>query len=544
MRRLSLGVILSLLALGAAVDAIDLWRPIDGSSRELFRECDMGGIARNYAREGMHLLYPRIDWRGDGPGYVEMEFPIYPYAIAIGYRALGIHAQIGRVITYAVSLVTLGLFIALATYLLPPVGAVTATLFFIIDPLTVRLANAIQPEPLMLLGYIGAVYTYLRWLDEDTWWWYGWALFLTSLAVLAKAPAAHVGLVFLALTVWRRGWRAFLRPRLWILGIAALVPPALWYWHAHQFYLTYGNSLGASNHQHFTGLKVLTESRYVTGIARIEMSLVWMSSGLLAVAMALALGLRSRAFTCGLLWYAAILIYYLLIAGTSAETWASYYHIVSVPPAALLIGAAAAAVVERLRSRQAPRLAVPRLAWAMVVLLCVAAVQQVLRPGTPIAPLGVAALVGALVLIARRAAGAAALAALACLTMLAPVSALRQTVSEIHPHRFEPQYETAKAFAPLIPPGVLIAVSGEACVSKDESAYNSPWYLYWTDHKGFTPCVQDHTIPVVRALEARGARYFIADRAALAAQPGFEAEMRRAFTVESETSEAVLFKLD
>jgi len=68
---------LCLFLLGAGIRALDVWRPIDGSINPPWREADIASIARNYYREDMNLFSPRIDWRGDGPGYVEMEFPIY-----------------------------------------------------------------------------------------------------------------------------------------------------------------------------------------------------------------------------------------------------------------------------------------------------------------------------------------------------------------------------------------------------------------------------------------------------------------------------------
>jgi 4-amino-4-deoxy-L-arabinose transferase-like glycosyltransferase len=423
-----------------------------------------------------------------------MEFPLYPYAIAIGYRLFGFHEQIGRVISYVLSLATLLVFIALAAYVLPPPGAVVASLFFALDPIVIRVSNAMQAEPLMMFAYVAAVYAYIRWLDDDRWLWYGLALALTSLAILAKAPAAHLGIVFVFLTLWRQGWRAFRRPRLWVFAVAALIPPALWYARARGVWLTYGNSLGVSNHQHILGLATITHLHYIAGIARREAALVWMGAGALAVALALVIGPRPRFLGYGLLWYAAVFLYLLVIAGTSTDPWGAYYHIVAVAPAALLIGGAAAIAIERWRQPQHP--------------------------------------------------GRVATAALIGLLALIPVAALRRDILDIHPNQYVQWYATARQFTPLIPPGVTIAVSGAFCGGRPtESAYNQPWYLYWTDHKGFTPCIQDHTMPVVRSLIARGAQYFIVERSALAERPGFENEMRRTFPVVSETPIAILFRL-
>jgi 4-amino-4-deoxy-L-arabinose transferase-like glycosyltransferase len=540
-RGLRVGVVIALMIVGASVDAVDLWRPIDGTARELYRECDEAGIARNYARDGMHLLYPQIDWRGDGPGYVEMEFPLYPYTIAAGYRLFGFHEQIGRVVSYVLSLATLLVFIGLASYLLPMPGVIVASLFFALDPLIVRIANAIQAEPLMLFGYVCAAYAYIRWLDDDRWVSYGVALFFTAFAILAKAPAAHLGFVFLFLTVWRHGWRSLRRARLWLFAIVSLIPPALWYAHARGFWLTYGNSLGASNHHHIVGLATFTHLHYIAGISDLEVAFAWVGVGALAVVLALALSKRPwpAYFGYGLLWYAAVFLYYLVIAGTSADPWGTYYHVVSVPPVALLLGGAAAVAAERLR-HETP----VDHPWTVgLVVLIAIAIVQVVHPGVAALPIICAAGVSVALLVWRRSLAAASTGALVVLTAFAPILAIRQDIRDAHPHRYTAWYATARQFAPLIPPGVTIAVSGSYCVSPTESAYNSPWYLYWTDHKGFTPCVQDHTMPVVRSLMARGAQYFIVERKALASRPGFEAEMRSAFPVEAETPVAILFRL-
>ncbi len=43
-----------------------------------WRQADTQAIARNLAFEEFAPHRPRIDWRGDGPGYVETEAQIYP----------------------------------------------------------------------------------------------------------------------------------------------------------------------------------------------------------------------------------------------------------------------------------------------------------------------------------------------------------------------------------------------------------------------------------------------------------------------------------
>ncbi len=549
--RLPWRVVLCILALGAAVGAMNLWHPIDGRSWEVWRETDVGGIARNFAREGMHIMSPRIDWRRDGPGYVEMEFPIYPYVIALGYKVLGFHEQIGRVLSYLAALTTLFLFLRIAAFVLPPPGAVVAGVFFAVNPIAVRLATTIQPEPFMLLGYVGAMYAFIRWLDDDRWGWYWTALALTSFAILAKAPAAHIGLGFLFLALWRKGPRVLTDWRLWAFAIAALVPPALWYARAREFWLVYGNSLGASNHRHVVGLVAITNPGYIRQIVGIDVHYIWSFAALLAVGIAVAVGPRLPGLGYGLLWYAAVFIYFLVIAGTSAYPWGTYYHIVALPPVALLVGWSGAVIARRLREQDLRDWQRAGIAFLGITVAAGAANHFGLGAAIVLA----AAAAGAVLLVwqGRARAGndprtrqALATGALVSCLFVGFVSLLKITAAERHPHpaRSIAQYESARTFAPLIPSGVPIAVSGGYCVdAKTESAFESPWYFYWTDHKGFSLCTQDNTLATAHALAARGVHYYIVERWTFDWLPGFETAMRQNFTVLAETSDAVLFRL-
>src|SRR5579863_5616932 len=95
---------LAIVMLAAAVWAIDLWRPFDGRTRASWREADDAAVARNFYREGMNVLYPRIDWRGNGPGFAEMEFPLFPWTIAALYETFGFHEVLGRILAYTFAL--------------------------------------------------------------------------------------------------------------------------------------------------------------------------------------------------------------------------------------------------------------------------------------------------------------------------------------------------------------------------------------------------------------------------------------------------------
>ncbi len=491
-------VFLAVLILGGAVRLVDVFRPADGRVRESWRECDYAAVARNFAREGMNIFRPRIDWRGNGPGFAEMELPVIPWTMAVFYKIFGVHEVIGRVLMWVVSLLTLRVFFALARRFLPWEGAAAAGLFFALSPLSVRVSNSLQPEGLMLLLLLSGVFFFLRWLEGDGGLYYGLAAASTAGAILVKAPAAHIGILLAALLIRKKGWRALLRPETWAFGVLALLPAAAWYVHAHRLFLEFGNSLGVSNETHWLGWDLIRAPRRLlvlaVGVVRMEGVFVWTPLGAAFLAVSVFLRKKSEVSAMVIWWLAAIGLYYLAAIRTLGDHWAEYYHVVAVPPAALTFGAAAAWLASRRRSSE-------------------------------------------LLTFEKRLATGGFLLVLGFLSFL--------VVRDFHPRFYEPLFRCASAFAPSIPRGAPILVSGGP--SKDETgrpvAYNAPYFFYWLDLKGWNISSDTASTADVREYAARGARFFIAERGFLDGRPDLTRELRAVFPVAAECPEAVLFDL-
>jgi 4-amino-4-deoxy-L-arabinose transferase-like glycosyltransferase len=552
-------VFVCLFLLGAGLRAVNVLRPVDTTS---WRESDEASIARNYAREGMNPFYPRIDWRGDGPGYAEMEFPLYPWLIAICYKIFGIHEVTGRIITFIFSLVAMLFFFKLARYLLSETGAVIASLFFALSPLVINISNSLQPEGLMFLAYIVAVYYFLRWLDDDSWRNYGLALAATALAILGKATAAHIGIFFAMLVLSRWGLKALKQPRIWLFGAGALVPSFLWYTHAHKLWLTYGNSLGVSNETHWAGLDLFTNSAFILGIERAEVFYVWMPTGLILVVLAALLGKSEKAIKPSLYWLISIGIYYLIAARTTSDSWAIYYHVVSIPAVALMIGAGVEAITHLKYERKLLLLLILASVSLIAVLdfagfMHLAGFNSRLLVKLSIL-CGLTALLLLLLLFKRDDKAAEVIgsrhARLNTLVIyFAIVCAAATFLYQVKEVREEFQardaegklFACAQKFAPAIPENVLIVASGGACSDPTgfPVAYNSSYMFYWLDRKGFNLCVEQQSVAALKLLQTRGARYFVAEKSALRMKQGFEDELRRTFPLIAECDEAYLFQL-
>ena len=556
-------ILIALFLTGAGLRAIDLWHPVDGTIREPWRECDVASIARNFYREDARFLYPRIDWRGDGPGYAEMEFPVTPWAISVLYRVFGFHEVAGRILVYGFALLSLGIFFRLAAYLLPPGGAIAASLFFVLSPLAVRISNTLQPDGLMFLTYVLAVYAFVRWLDGGRWRDYTLALLATALTILAKASAAHLGVLFAVLLLWRQGWVGFRQVRVWALAVLSLAPALAWYAHAHGFWTHYGNSLGLSNEYHWIGWDFFTNPAFVRNILASDVFLVWMPTGLLVATFGIIMRFHEKATRIALAWMGAVAIFYAVASRTTGDAWAVYYHVVSVPAVALLFGVGVEALA-------AGRWRPTRMVLALGIVTVVVAVA-VLRlahldlgyeSGLRFVPVVVAAAAAfaALVLLVRRRAvsapeGTPAPTAFSMQFVALPVSflvpltfalQLNQIRVQARPDFMRGAYDCARQFAPLIPRGSLVLEGGAECYDQDgyPVAHNEPFMFYWLDRKGFNLCNEEQSLRAVAALRARGARFYMVKKVSLHHQPGYEHALRATYPVLSECTEFLLFSLE
>ena len=465
-------VVLVALALGTGLRIAYVHRPFDHRVRSPWRQADYIQIARNFDREGMNIFYPRIDWRGDGPGFVESEFPLIPWLAAWGFRVFGIHVQILRLVSSVLALASLFLFAWFATKLFPPLAASTATLLFAFNPLLFHLATSFQPEALLIPLSVLAGFLILRWsleLDQQT-------LILAAVALgaamLAKSTAIALGL-FLAIVILQRlGWRAFSRPVVYTAGALALAPSLLWYLWSHHFWLDYGNSLGLSNGDHFLTLEMLAPPSFVLGILKWETFGVFTPVGWILAIVALARGTQTTKAAAQ--WYAATFIFYLIAAKTSSADWAFYYHALGVAPACLLMGSGFTVLFSEQASEGGSNgIKVQR--WSLSLL-------------------GVALIYSALA--------------------IGGIVFLRDSRTDL-----EGMKVCSEQFAQLVRPQELIAVSGDN-VTRDEvgrpNAFNISMVFTWMDRKGFNYGRNELSIETLDEITSRGGRFWVAEDRELA----------------------------
>jgi 4-amino-4-deoxy-L-arabinose transferase-like glycosyltransferase len=225
------------------VYAIALWIWFRPDFIQNWRESDSLTIARHLAEPGSSIFYPRIDWGGSGPGYVEAEFQLYTWIVSRFLMVFGDVEWPGQLVSLtAVALTAWVVFVQLASRY-GPVPAAIGVAGLLSSRTVVQAATTIQPEALCLLLYSVAWFAFLKYADtgdDRHLWLYGVA---GGMAMLVKPTAAHLGIASFLLLLMQSP-QLLRRRAVWIawgLMVAALV---LHLGHARSIYLEYGNTFG------------------------------------------------------------------------------------------------------------------------------------------------------------------------------------------------------------------------------------------------------------------------------------------------------------
>jgi hypothetical protein len=306
--------------------------------RHAWRQSDTASVARNFHENGYQLFRPQIDWAV--PGYVEMEFPLYPWVTSLGYGLLGEAEWIARSLAVFGSLLAILFLFLVLRRVLSEAAALWGAFFLALLPLSLYFGRAIMPESWMLAASAAGIYWFLRWSEEDSWGAYVLSAATVGLACLLKLTNLYLGLPLLWLG-WRRyGSRVLLQWKIWLHALLVAVPVGLWYWHAHELGATYGasfNILTTAGSDKWGNWALLLQpdfySRLIFGYIAGRL-VTWIGFVLLVLALFLPRNTRRERLLD--VWFLAIVVV-LLIANQGAYDH-EYYSLPLLLPAAGFLG--------------------------------------------------------------------------------------------------------------------------------------------------------------------------------------------------------------
>ena len=99
------------ITVGVLLRLIQLWMPIVGVHS--WRQADTAAMARHFTLSDTPIWLPQIDWAGAAEGYVESEFPLFPFLVSRLYQLFGVQEWLGRGLSLLCSALTIWLVIRL-----------------------------------------------------------------------------------------------------------------------------------------------------------------------------------------------------------------------------------------------------------------------------------------------------------------------------------------------------------------------------------------------------------------------------------------------
>lgn len=347
-------VLLAILLVALVPRLVHLDFPVAGW--HAWRQADTAAMARNFHAGGHRLLHPQVDWGGAGAGYVESEFPLYPWLVSLLYAAFGPRDLWGRLVSVLCSLATVVVVWKLVRRRLSEREAAWAALVYAVAPLDVFYGRAFMPEAAMLLASALGVYGFMVWMDggrgrDAALAWLG-----VTLAALLKLPALYLGLP-LAYLAWERwGAAAWRRPALWGFAALVLLPVGLWYGHAHRLYVDGGVTFAiwGFGTDKWGNLDLLVQPGFYADVflkSLAERHLTY--AGCIPFVVGLLLprhGRRERLFD---VWLLAVVVYILIVARGNRVH--EYYQLPFMLPASVFAGRALARFLPEPGRVQRPR---------------------------------------------------------------------------------------------------------------------------------------------------------------------------------------------
>lgn len=333
-------IVLTVVVIGLLLRLYGLTLPLIESHQ--VRQAQTAMMTRNLYEDHMDILHTRLDFFGNVPGYIIMEFPLMHTITALLYNCFGVHEILGRLVSIAFSIGAMFLFYGLASQFLSVLGALSALILYAFSPMNIFFSRTFMPESSMMFFIVGSIYFILRWLDRQTWPVYLTAILFAALAGLTKPTAS---LIFIPIfTAWflKYRWNLWKRFDFWIYIFLSILPTLGWAFYAHFFnakipYLSqgFGNWMEIITNRggiitHWIDPKFY---KFVSGSVGV---LLLTPLGFLGAISGIFCAKGAHHVKILYSWLGAVILYFYVLAG--ANSGHIYYHLPLLPLAAIFFG--------------------------------------------------------------------------------------------------------------------------------------------------------------------------------------------------------------
>lgn len=197
--------------------------------KDMWRQVDTESIARNFVKYKFNIFYPQLNYDGPMPNYVQLEFQITTFLIALLYKIFGHNIILARIVPIFFFTLSCYFLFRLTYEIYDYNKAILTTFIYSVIPLNLFYSRAIMPESALLCFLIGSYYFFYKWIKYEKDYFLLISALFTSLAISQKIPAVFIGLAMLGLCINKFGYKFLLNGKLWIFSIISLLPPILYF---------------------------------------------------------------------------------------------------------------------------------------------------------------------------------------------------------------------------------------------------------------------------------------------------------------------------
>ena len=141
-------ILMAIVLLGLALRLYGIDLPLTDSHQ--IRQAQTAMMTRNLYEDGMNMFLTRLDFFGNNPGYIIMEFPLMHEITAGLYHFFGVHEFLGRLVIVIFSVGAMFLMYGLARQFLAVGGALAALALYTFSPMNIFFSRAFMPESSMM----------------------------------------------------------------------------------------------------------------------------------------------------------------------------------------------------------------------------------------------------------------------------------------------------------------------------------------------------------------------------------------------------------
>ncbi len=311
--------------------------PVD---HQEWRQCDTASMARNFYRNGTSILYPQIDWGGNSEGFVESEFPLFPYSVSLIYRVKGIDFKAGRFFSVMLYPLSAFLIFLIGKIMYDGTAGLASAFIFSVSPMSVYYYRTFMPESLLLFFILLSFFLLLKWQKSEKRLFLILSSFSFAFALLIKVLVLFLLLPLFLIIIDRGNKRKETLKNAAIFSLISLLPPIIWYAHAYFIYLDTGITFGifSGGFLKFGTYSDLVNWSFYEKIFRRVFYLILTPFGLIFFLAGIFLnnGMKKNRFI-----YLWLILLPLIAVAVSVGFYAHDYYLISfLPPFAIITGKA------------------------------------------------------------------------------------------------------------------------------------------------------------------------------------------------------------